>query len=78
MTKVTRSVRMFLEYLQAKPAERVTYHLFQNFVQRLYTGTFDRGTGLVSATNSKKKVGLLRDTDTNLGWVERKYPHMAA
>lgn len=46
MTKVNRSVRMFLEYLQSNPAERDTYRLFQNFAQRLYTGTFDRETGL--------------------------------
>jgi len=46
MTKVTRSVRMFLEYLQSNPTERDTYRLFQNFAQRLYTGTFDRVTGL--------------------------------
>ncbi|KHK55794.1 integrase [Ralstonia sp. A12] len=46
MTKVTRSVRMFLEYLQTNPAERDTYCLFQNFAQRLYTGTFDRVTRL--------------------------------
>ena len=46
MSKVTRSVRMFLEYLQSNPAERDTYRLFQNFAQRLYTGTFDRLTGL--------------------------------
>ena len=46
MSKVARSVRMFLEYLQSNPAERDTYRLFQNFAQRLYTGTFDRATGL--------------------------------
>jgi hypothetical protein len=46
MTKVTRSVRMFLEYMQTNPAERDSYQLFQNFAQRLYTGTFDRETGL--------------------------------
>lgn len=46
MSKVARSVRMFLEYLHSNPAERDTYRLFQNFAQRLYTGTFDRQTGL--------------------------------
>lgn len=46
MSKVTRSVRMFIEYLQTNPAERDTFRLFQNFAQRLYTGTFDRETGL--------------------------------
>ncbi|QQX57453.1 gamma-mobile-trio recombinase GmtY [Pseudomonas chlororaphis] len=46
MTKVTRSVRMFLEYLQTNPAESNTYQLFQNFAQRLYTGTFERLKGL--------------------------------
>jgi hypothetical protein len=49
MSKVTRSVRMLLEYLQTNPAERDTYRLFQNFAQRLYTGTFDRKTGLDSS-----------------------------
>jgi integrase len=46
MSKVARSVRMFLEYLQSNPAERDNYRLFQNFAQRLYTGTFNRTTGL--------------------------------
>lgn len=46
MMKVIRSVRMFLEYLQANGAEPDSYRLFQNFAQRLYTGTFDRETGI--------------------------------
>lgn len=46
MTKVARSVRIFLEYLQINPEKRDTYRFFQNFAQRLYTGTFDRETGL--------------------------------
>ncbi len=46
MSKVNRAVRMFLKYLQANPTEKDTYRLFQNFAQRLYTGTFDRSTGL--------------------------------
>lgn len=46
MSKVTRSVRMFIEYMQTNPAECNTYRLFQNFAQRLYTGTSDPKTGL--------------------------------
>ncbi len=46
MSKVVRSVRMFLEYLQFNPAERDTFRLFQNFARRLYTATSDRTTGL--------------------------------
>lgn len=46
MTKVARSVRMILEYLQTNPEEGDSFRLFQNFAQRLYTGTFDRETGL--------------------------------
>lgn len=46
MMKVNRSVRMFLEYVLINPGERETHHLFQNFAQRLYSGTFDRATGL--------------------------------
>lgn len=46
MGKVCRAVRMFLEYLHTNPAEQDTYQLFQYFAHRLYTGTFDRETGL--------------------------------
>lgn len=49
MTKVCRSVRMFLEYLQANPSQPDTHALFQQFAQRLYTGTFDRRSGLDSS-----------------------------
>jgi integrase len=56
MGKVARSTRMFLEYLHSNPAERDTYRLFQNFAQRLYTGTIDRRSGL---------------DPTGLGWSAR-------
>lgn len=46
MRQACRSVQTFLEYLLVNSAERDTYHLFRNFSQRLYTGTFDRETGL--------------------------------
>ena len=46
MVKVIRSVRTFLEYLQVNPSERAPYLIFQNFAQRLYSGTFDLKTRL--------------------------------
>jgi len=46
MTKVVRSVGMFLEYLAVNPQEHDTHLLFQNFAQRLYSGTFDLQTGI--------------------------------
>lgn len=46
MTKVTRSVSLFLEYMFANPNETDPKRLFQNFGQCLYTGTFDRLSGL--------------------------------
>ncbi len=46
MKKVVRSTLLFLDYLAANPEERETYKLFQNFAQRLRTGTFDRVTRL--------------------------------
>jgi len=46
MFGVARAVRLFLEYLSVNPAERDNYRLFLNFGQRLYTGSFDRHTGL--------------------------------
>ncbi|RDK01508.1 gamma-mobile-trio recombinase GmtY [Paraburkholderia lacunae] len=62
MRKVTRSIRLFLEYLQANPTERDPHCLFQNFAQRLYTGTCNRETGIDS---------------TGLCWSPRS-PHDAA
>ncbi|MCE1204920.1 MAG: hypothetical protein LWW79_09990 [Holophagaceae bacterium] len=46
MVKVCHAMRLFLEYMVANPNEKRTYQLFQNFAQRLYTGTFNRQTGL--------------------------------
>lgn len=46
MVKVARSVTLFLEYMAANPREKNGRQLFQNFGQRLYTGTFDRYSGL--------------------------------
>lgn len=46
MKKLIRAVDLFLKYLVCNPSERDSYRLFQNFAQRLYTGTFDRATGL--------------------------------
>lgn len=46
MKKIIRSTQLFLDYLQSNSAERDSYRLFQNFAQRLYTGTFDRSTRL--------------------------------
>lgn len=46
MTKVNRAVRLFLVYMQANPSESNPRVLFQNFAQRLYTGTFNRETGI--------------------------------
>ena len=46
MRDLTRALTMFLQYLNANPAERESYKLFQNFAQRLYTGTFNRETGM--------------------------------
>jgi hypothetical protein len=46
MSKVCRAVRMFLEYVQVNLMQRDTHVLFQYFAQRLYTGTFDRISGL--------------------------------
>jgi len=80
MRKVIYSVRMFIEYLQANPAERQTYRLFQNFAQRLYTGTFDRETGLDpsglcwpprSPQNASHVITHLSDF---FGWLNEERP----
>ncbi|BBF66294.1 gamma-mobile-trio recombinase GmtY [Acidithiobacillus ferridurans] len=46
MKKVVLAVTLFLRYVNANPEEPNSYRLFQNFAQRLYSGTFDLTTGL--------------------------------
>lgn len=46
MRKVLFAVSLFVKYWQANPGEPQSYRLFQNFAQRLYTGTFNRETGI--------------------------------
>lgn len=46
MRKVVQATTLFLQYLKANPDEPDSHRLFQNFAQRLYSGTFDRTTGL--------------------------------
>lgn len=46
MKKVVLAVTLFLRYVKANPDEPDSYRLFQNFAQRLYSGTFDHTTGL--------------------------------
>jgi len=78
MTKVNRSLRLFLDYLVANPHQRDSYKLFQNFAQRLYTGTFNRKTGFdpswlcwrpLSATEARKTIGHLTDF---FDWLNRE------
>jgi hypothetical protein len=49
MTKINRAVRIFLEYMQSNSNEMDAHRLFQNFAQRLYTGTFNKVTGIDSS-----------------------------
>ena len=46
MRKVVQATTLFLQYLKANPDEPESHRLFQNFAQRLYSGTFDRVTGM--------------------------------
>lgn len=46
MKKIVQATSLFLQYIQVNSNNQNTYQLFQNFAQRLYTGTFDKVTGL--------------------------------
>lgn len=70
MVKVCHSMRLFLDFLVANINESDPQHLFQNFAQRLYTGTFNRHAGFDpswlcwkprSASESKRIIGELTD-----------------
>jgi hypothetical protein len=83
MTKVVRSVRMFLEYMQANPLECDTHILFKNFAQRLYTGTFDLKTGFDpswlawSARSASDARHIITDLTLFFRWLGDKRPSAA-
>jgi hypothetical protein len=80
MWSVNRYIRLFLEYVIANPNEHNSHNLFRNFAQRLYTGTFDKLTGIDpgwlcwrsrSPIEAAKVIGCLTDF---LNWaVARNY-----
>ncbi|BDU71423.1 gamma-mobile-trio recombinase GmtY [Mesoterricola silvestris] len=84
MTKVNRSVQLFLEYVQANPDQPDPRALFQNFAQRLYTGTFDLESGLdpswlcwrpLAPSEAAKVITHLSDF---FGWLGKDNPVAAA
>ena len=83
MKKVVRSTQLFLDYLQSNPAERDTYRLFQNFAQRLYTGTFDRSTGIDPSGLCWRALGpqdcahIVNDLTGFFGWLGEVRPSAA-
>jgi hypothetical protein len=83
MGKVLRSVTLFLEYLLSNPQERESYLLFQSFAQRLYTGSFDRETGLDpsglawSARSSLDAGHIVTHLSDFFGWLGNAQPAAA-
>ena len=83
MLKVNRSVRLFLAYLHANPNEADSYLLFQNFAQRLYTGTFDRETGLDPSwlcwhpLSAKEAGKVIRHLTDFFEWLGERRPAAA-
>lgn len=83
MGKVNRSIRLLLCYLVANPTEKNSYQLFQNFARCLYTGTFDRETGLdpswlcwrpMRASEARKIICHLTDF---FDWLNEERPSSA-
>ena len=78
MMKLLHSLTLFLEYVLANPQEKDSYRLFQNFANRLSTGTFNRETGLdpswlcwhpISPTEANKTICHLTDF---FDWMNKK------
>ena len=83
MVKVCHSMRLFLDYMVANPNENDTYQLFQNFAQRLYTGTFNREAGfdpswLCWKPRSASEAGrIIRNLTDFWKWWIAKHPTTA-
>lgn len=77
MAKVANAVRLFLEYIEANPNTSDERRLFQNFRQRLLTGTIGRSSDDPSGlwwrpTNPRKaKTMIVNLTDFFNWWAER-------
>jgi hypothetical protein len=80
VTKVVRSVGIFLEYMAANPLEHDTHLLFQNFAQRLYSGTFDPQTGIDNSglawpvRSSADARRIITDLTFFFEWLRKKSP----
>jgi site-specific recombinase XerD len=83
MLKVNRSIRLFLTYVVEHPNETDSYLIFQNFAQRLYTGTYNRETGLdpswlcwrpMSAAEARRVINHLSDW---FDWLSKTRPSLA-
>ncbi|MBL8280263.1 MAG: site-specific integrase [Pelomonas sp.] len=74
MDKVSRSVRLFLEYMQANAREEGRT-MFANFAKRLYSGTLDETTGVDTSglywrpRRSADASGIITDLTLFLDWV---------
>lgn len=80
MLKVTASVRLFLEYLDAHANYTDEQAVFQNFRQRLLTGTVSAATGedpsglWWSASGPEKSSRVIRHLTDLFDWWARKNP----
>jgi integrase len=81
--KLVFAVQRFLEYIRANPSEADSEILFQNFAQKLQTGTFDRATGhdpsglgWIPRASEDTRQTVIRISDF-LDWLNRKRPNIA-
>lgn len=80
MEKLNRSVRLFLDYLKANPDQPNPRVLFRNFALRLYTGTFDRETGLDPSwlcwrpLSPNEAARVIRHLSDFFGWLGEGNP----
>ena len=78
MRKVTASVRLFLDYLDAHPDYSDEQAVFQNFRQRLLTGTVNAATGedpsglWWSASGPQQSSRVIRHLTDLFGWWAAK------
>lgn len=83
MRKALLAIRLFTEYVRVNPDVPQDYCLFQNFAQRLFTGTFNRETGLdpsglcwLPGSSIRRNNEIISHLTSFFDWLAKERPEV--
>lgn len=83
MRKALLAIRLFADYVRANPDLPEDYRLFQNFARRLFTGTFNRETGLdpsglcwLPGSSVRRSNEVISQLTSFFDWLAKERPEV--